>query len=406
MRILIIGSVWVEPKSSAAGSRMLQLIHAFKGKDWDVHFACGASFSENAIDLTSIGVKTHAITLNNSTFNAFAGNLQPDVVVFDRFMTEEQYAWRVAECCPDALRVLNTEDLHCLRHVREEAVKNESDWQEIIKDSDMAKREIAAIFRSDLTLMISSFEMQLLQDMFHVPKSQLHYCPFIIKEPIVKTLDFDECKDFVFIGNFKHKPNADAVMVLKKQIWPVLSKLRPEAKLHIYGAYADQKHLQLSNPVERFLVHGKAESAQDVFVLARVLLAPLRFGAGLKGKLIEAMQYSCPSVTTSIGAEGIGETGNWPGFVVDSMNEFSGSASVLYSNKALWNQSNAKGEKLLKMNFMNENHSVLLIETLISAKNKMKESRRQNFVGSMLLHHSMQSTKFLSRFIEEKNKKK
>ncbi len=405
MRILIIGSVWVEPKSSAAGSRMLQLINAFKGKDWDVHFACGASFSENAIDLTSVGVKTHAITLNSSTFNAFVGDLQPDVVVFDRFMTEEQYAWRVAECCPNALRVLNTEDLHCLRNAREEAVKNESDWQEIIKDSDMAKREVAAIFRSDLSLMISTFEMQLLQDMFHVPNSQLHYCPFILGNLPRNSAEFDSRTDFVFIGNFKHKPNADAVLVLKKQIWPTLRKLQPSAKLHIYGAYAEQKHLQLTNKNESFLVHGKAESVKEVFENARVLLAPLRFGAGLKGKLVEAMQYACPSVTTSIGAEGIGNEEYWPGYVTNNFSDFAEKANELYANKTRWTECSEKSERLLKANFMTENYAETLVKVIVNAKKDLLEQRKQNFVGSMLLHHSMQSTKYLSRFIEEKNKK-
>lgn len=405
MRILIIGSVWVEPNSSAAGSRMLQLIHAYQCKGWDVHFACAAGFSENAVDLSALGVKTQTISLNCSAFNVFVSGLQPDVVVFDRFMTEEQYAWRVAESCPNALRVLNTEDLHCLRYAREQALKEDTNWEDVILESDFTKREVAAIFRSDLCIMISDFEMQLLQDVFHVPNSLLHYCPFMLGEEGQGLPDFDARKDFLFIGNFKHKPNADAVMVLKKEVWPHLRKLQPTAQMHIFGAYPEQKHLQLSNPSEKFLVHGRAESATVAMQSARVLLAPLRFGAGLKGKLVEAMQNACPSVTTSVGAEGIGKPDDWPGFVENEFESFAQQASTLYSNKLLWSNCVTKGNRLINTSFRNKDYATELAQTILEAKKKMASKRKQNFVGQMLMHHSLQSTKYLSRFIEEKNKK-
>jgi glycosyltransferase involved in cell wall biosynthesis len=405
MRILIIGSVWVEPTSSAAGSRMLQLIKSFTKQDWEVHFACGAKESEQAKDLTEFGVKTHAITLNSNSFDVFVKDLQPDVVVFDRYMIEEQYAWRVIEACPNALRILNTEDLHSLRYSREEALKKGHIWEDVILESDFAKREVAAIFRSDLTLMISDFEMELLQNLFHVPKKQLHYCPFILKNEEKKIKGFAARQDFAFIGNFKHKPNADAVMVLKKEVWPILRKLQPQAKLHVYGAYPEQKHMQLTNSKEGFLVHGRAESAQYVFESAKVLLAPLRFGAGLKGKLVEAMQGNCPSITTSIGAEGIAQETEWPGFVENNFADFAKKASELYSNEKLWESSVLKAKGILHNMFYTNDYGKDLIRAIGQAKENLLDLRKQNFIGQMLMHHSMQSTKFLSRYIEEKNKK-
>jgi hypothetical protein len=119
--LLIIGFVYPEPNSSAAGSRMLQLIQAFQDNDYRITLATTCKKSDNAFDLKSIGVTVVEIQLNHSSFDAFIKSLNPSIVLFDRFMTEEQFGWRVAEHCPDALRILDTEDLHCLRKARQKA---------------------------------------------------------------------------------------------------------------------------------------------------------------------------------------------------------------------------------------------------------------------------------------------
>jgi len=121
--VLIIGTVWPEPSSTAAGSRMLQLIQHFQLQKWKVVFASSASFSEFMFDLKLLDVATYPIELNNSAFDDLIQQLNPDFVVFDRFMTEEQYGWRVAENCPKSIRILNTEDLHFLRTVRQDCYK-------------------------------------------------------------------------------------------------------------------------------------------------------------------------------------------------------------------------------------------------------------------------------------------
>ena len=89
--------------------------------------------------------------LNDSGFDAFVKKLDPNIVLFDRFFTEEQFGWRVTEFAPNALRILDTEDLHSLRQVREQLFKNNIPFTvEKWLQSDVTKREIAAIYRSDL----------------------------------------------------------------------------------------------------------------------------------------------------------------------------------------------------------------------------------------------------------------
>jgi O-antigen biosynthesis protein len=110
-KLLIIGFVWPEPKSSAAGSRMMQLIHLFLAEAYDITFASTCSKTDNAFNLETLGITQAEIALNNSSFDTFITELKPDVVLFDRFIIEEQFGWRVAENCPEALRILDTDHL-------------------------------------------------------------------------------------------------------------------------------------------------------------------------------------------------------------------------------------------------------------------------------------------------------
>ena len=99
---------------------MLQLIDLFQAQDVEITFASTAGSSEYSTDLSRMRISVVSIELNSNSFNAFLEQLQPEIVLFDRFVTEEQFGWRVAETCPNALRILDTEDLHFLRKAREE----------------------------------------------------------------------------------------------------------------------------------------------------------------------------------------------------------------------------------------------------------------------------------------------
>ncbi len=403
--MLIIGYVWPEPKSSAAGSRMLQLIRIFKAEGYTITFASSCAKTDNAYPLETLGVSQETIVLNDVSFDDFIKALQPNIVMFDRFMMEEQYGWRVAAHCPNALRVLDTEDLHFLRKARQQAFKANAPIDIYLK-GDLAKREIASIYRSDISLIISTYEMHLLKTDFAVPASLLHYLPFLIKpQPTPKPLPVYEARThFVFIGNFLHAPNYDAVLYLKQTIWPLIKLQLPKAELHIYGAYTPQKALQLHNTKQGFLVKGFAEDVNTVMQQARVCLVPVRFGAGLKGKLVDAMLNGTPFVTTSVGAEGLNNPVNLCGVVANDPEAFAKAAVNLYTDAVFWE------EKYLKMphaitNYLDAKQHVLIFNNLIRETLKHLELKRDNnFIGQLLQHHTLQSTKYLSKWIEEKNK--
>ena len=403
-KILIISSVWVEPNSSAAGSRMLQLIRFFQSEKYAIEYASIASESEFSFDLSSLGVTQHSIQINDSRFDELLLKIMPNLVLFDRFMVEEQFGWRVSNVLPNAIKILDSEDLHSLRHARQVAVKNKTSLDTLNYNSDVAKREIASIFRCDLSLMVSDYEMNLLQTVFQVPSKLLFYLPIWIDHLVKVEPFYENKKNFVFIGNFYHEPNWDSVLVLKNEIWPKLKELLPKEKLNIYGAYPTQKVHQLHNPKERFFIHGRAESAEEVIRSARVLVAPIRFGAGIKGKLLEAMEYGTPSVTTSIGAEAMHADLPWNGFITDDYSDFIQKTVTLYSNQEIWEQAVENGYEIIQQKFLFSIYKSKFLDVLHELQTNLELHRNTNFIGQMLQFHTMRSTEFMSRWIEEKNK--
>ncbi|MEZ9399553.1 glycosyltransferase family 4 protein [Vibrio splendidus] len=406
-KVLAIGYVWPEPNSSAAGSHMMSLLRLFKRQGWSVEFATPAQETEHMIDLSEEGITSQSIQLNCDSFDDYIEEFQPDVVMFDRFMMEEQFGWRVEKVCPNAFKLLDTEDLQFLRNARHEAVKKETELTKAHLYSDLAKREIAAILRCDLSLIISSYEMELLQSEFNIDPKLLHHLPFMVDLNTLpeSTKSFEERKHFMTIGNFRHAPNWDAVLQLQK-VWPKIRKQLPESELHIYGSYPPPKAMALHNPKTGFHIKGWAKDAQEVMEQARVCVAPLRFGAGIKGKLLDAMKLQTPNVTSEIGSEGMLPQGElqWPGAVSDDIDEFVAQAVALYKDEEKWLKAQSQCHSILEAHYEQNQLGDKLIERLITLNSELESHRLDNFFGSMLKHHSMASTKYMSQWIAEKNK--
>ncbi|WP_293790507.1 glycosyltransferase family 4 protein [uncultured Pedobacter sp.] len=404
-KLLIIGLVWPEPASSAAGTRMVQLVDLFLANGYQVTFASAASKSDFSYDFSHTAVLEQEIKLNDESFNTFLKRLNPDIVMFDRFMIEEQYGWRVQQECPRALRILDTEDLHFLRQARQQSTKKQD---AINLFSDTAKREIAAILRCDLSLIISEAEVKLLEEQFKIDDSLLYYLPFLEQEITTHTIQnwipFENRADFVFIGNFLHEPNWHTVQTLKTKVWPVLRKKLPEANLNVYGAYPSQKVFQLENKAERFFIRGRAANAQETIARHKILLAPIQFGAGVKGKFIDAMLTGTPSVTTTIGAEAMKGELPWNGVIEDDLNSFAERAAQLYQHEPEWHAAQQHGIQILNQRYTAAAFAAPFMKKLNELRSALTMHRQNNFIGQILNHHTLQSTKYMSLWIEEKNK--
>ena len=401
--LVIIGKVFPEPNSTAAGSRMIQLTDLFLTQNYQITFLSTATISENSFDLSSKNISFQNIVLNDSSFDELIKNLNPEIVIFDRFTTEEQFGWRVSEQVPNAVKILDTEDLHFLRNAREKAFKQNRNLEHLDLINDVFKREIASILRCDLSLIISEFEMNLLIEKFRIDENILFYLPLFgeVKKP---ETSFSKRKNFISIGNFLHEPNWQTVLQLKK-LWKNIKNQLPEAEIHIYGAYASEKVFQLHNEKEGFIIKGRAESVETVFSQAKVLLAPIPFGAGIKGKLLESMQFGLPNVTSAVGAEAMHGNHDWNGFITDNENEFIEKAVLLYQDENLWQKSQENGYKIVENRFKKELFEPHFIHKIQEISENLESHRNQNFLGQILQHHTLQSTKYLSKWIEEKNKK-
>lgn len=412
-KLLVIGKVWPEPNSSAAGTRILQIMSIFKQKGYSITFSSAAKRSEYSTNLVDLGIFEKEIELNSSTFESFIDILSPDVVLYDRYMTEEQFGWRVTNQLPNAIQLLDTEDLHFLRRARELCLndgKNTiTEFYSYLKNEIMV-RELASMLRCDFSIMISEFEIQLLKDEFNFQQSKLLYLPLLIPdddiETVLATPDFGQRNHFVTIGNFLHKPNWDSVLYLKEVVWPDIRKLLPKAEIHIYGAYPDQKVWNLHNEASGFIIKGRVENIQETLHNYRIMLAPLRFGAGQKGKLLDAKQAGLPSVTTLIGIEGMGIESNWPGIVCSDGKSLIHNAVLLYSDEKMWQVKKSSIYPQLSNSYKFSKFSTDFWVDLDKKFKHFQEIRQKNYLSEMMRYQSNNASKFMGKWIEEKNKKK
>lgn len=401
--VLIIGMVFPEPNTTAAGSRMIQLISEFLKRDYRLFFATTASLSEYSFDLESLGVTCYSILLNDSSFEVFLEKNNPDIVLYDRFVMEEQFGWRVRKKLPHVLEILDTEDFHTLRKTRQLAYSKGVDFTlEMLENEPVCYREIASILRVDFSLMISSYEMSLLRDYFQIPEEKCCYLPFFETQEIPQSVSWETRKDFFTIGNLQHAPNVASVEYVYHKIWKGIKTVLPEVRFLAYGAYSPPRIQQLHQAKKGFEIVGQAPDLISVFQQGKVLLAPLPFGAGIKGKIKDAMRFGVPIITNTVGAESMGEEfQNWAGFIANSPQEMIQKAIELYQDKNLWEEKSKIGQELFQKLYQNPRYFEHFFERIALGKRTSEIS----FYQKLTIYHSSRSLEFMSRWIESKARK-
>ena len=399
--LLYIGTVWAERHASAAGVRAWQLLEGFRESGWTCLVASGAADHPAREELEAAGYATHRMAVNDDAFDVFIAGCAPDIVVFDRFMTEEQFSWRVREQVPEALRVLDLVDLHALRDARKLAHDAGRDPMPVVPDAtdEKVQRELAAMWRSDVSLVISRAEMPIL-DRMGLPGTKRIYCP-LVYEPSGDPADLAMRTHFVFIGNFRHPPNTDAVCDLHERIWPRIRAALPQAELHVYGAYPPRRFMDLSDEASGFMVKGPSRDPVETLLAGyRVSLAPLAFGAGLKGKILDSCRAGTPVITTPVGAEGI-FTLPYPGVAADEAS-FVASAIELYRHEAVWRAHQVSARETLSAF-----SPVLLhqgVERLQDIRSDLQAIRGADHTGQAFWQQTQRSSEYFSRWIMAKNR--
>ena len=277
------------------------------------------------------------------------------------------------------------------------------------------KRELAAIHRADLVLLVSHFEKDLLTRQLGISHSKLEVAPFYYENiPHTTWKSYKAKVGFSMIGHFKHPPNRDAIHWMKRDIWPKIKKLMPSATLDVFGAHPDKSDMLLSDPSSGFRVVGpiKADELTTRLQRARVSLAPIRYGAGIKGKIAENWFSGTPTVTTSIGSEsmttylrqsesgGIAQT--FGGEVADDADSFARASVGLYIDPTRWHRARGAGYEILTHNFNMSINSPLLQDSLWRVVEEREKIRDQNLVGSILWSAGYRYNEMFGRFVQMK----
>ena len=251
--------------------------------------------------------------------------------------------------------------------------------------------------------------MNLLRNIFEIPSSLLQLLRFHYQKPLFSSNpSFNNRKHFCMIGNFKHGPNLDGVLWLYNEIWPIIRAALPGIELHIYGAYPSREVMNLTDQTNGFYIKGPIKDHLKALQKYRVNLAPLRYGAGIKGKITDGWYCGTPVVTTSIGSEGMHDELPWGGYITTiSSNEFAMKSISLYTEQNEWEILQQNGYNILTTLHSFDINSEILVNRMIDLKeNKIELHREKNIIGQLLNYNTANSTKYFSMWIEEKNKNK
>ncbi len=412
IRVLVHCCVWPEPESSAAGLHVLNIVDACRSNGWKVTCSAPGEIREPALRLErERSVRCERALPNRDEYDELLKELAPDIVIFERFISEERFGWRVREGRPEALRVVATSDFASLRRAREVGVERglevvsvsalDFNWEEAA--GEVLHRELASLHRSDLAWVVSPVERDLLVDRLGLAGERVEVFPFAY-EPPAPAAPFEARCHFAMIGNFRHPPNTDSVLWTRREIWPLLRGLLPEAELHVYGAYPPRELMALDDPASGFRVLGPARDAVQTLSRYRVALAPLRYGAGIKGKVADAWRAGTPVVGTPIAFEGMCGLETPGGVSACEPAALSRAAAGLHEDAAAWKASSDAGTCTIRQNF---SAKVVLPAIAADLRGRLlhrEELRSRNRVGAVLWHQTLRSTEYFSRWIALKEK--
>ncbi|PYS43907.1 MAG: glycosyl transferase family 2 [Acidobacteria bacterium] len=259
-----------------------------------------------------------------------------DVVILSRCDFARKHLGDVRVHAPQSRIIFDTVDLHSLRARREAQVSIDPEARE--KAWQKEELEYALIRQADETWVTSSVEQKLLQDKW--PEKSIQLVSNIVDIPGSST-PFELRRDFLFIGDFQHTPNTDAVLFFLQEIYPMVKERLREAKFYIIGAKTPPEVVGLAG--ENVVITGLQRDVRPFFESVRLSVAPLRFGAGVKGKINQSMAWGVPVVATSVAVEGMELTFGEDVLVADEPEEFARALVTLYESPELWNRLSRNG---------------------------------------------------------------
>lgn len=332
-KLVIIDSYLPRFDRESGSHRLYELIKIFKGLDFHLVFIPANGEAEQPYFnlLTRNGIEVVARYAGGRKFkkDIISSSKTANYFWACRPQLNKRYGF-LRNYNPAAKWFYDTVDLHYVRLERE--AKLRSSRKILSKASRYKKLELSLAKTSDVTVCITAVEEQFLKNegiLNTIVVPNIHPCP----ASLAKTA-FDQRRDLLFVGSYDHTPNVDAVLWLCNAIMPIVWELHPTMKLHIVGNNPNKEVLALAS--ERVIVQGFVAHIDSIFNSCRLFVAPLRYGAGMKGKIGQSLSFGLPCITTDIGAEGMDLVHGQSVLIANTAEEFANRIIELYLDENKW----------------------------------------------------------------------
>lgn len=350
-RILLIDATTPTPDRDSGSADTVNLMRILRQQGYHVTFV-----PENLVEcpeytgrLRGIGIECLHLPYVQADLKRVCATLAPsfDVVIVCRQPLIEKLLEPIKAAAPQVPVIFNTIDLHFLREAREAALFGNPDLTP--RAEETRRSELRSIGWADATTVVSRHEVELLAEL--MPQARVRQVPIIRKLPSGPFPGWRERHAVVFIGGFRHPPNQDAARLLIEEIWPRARALGLDADLHIVGP--DAPAFLTDDPANRIKVLGYVPDLAAVFGEARLSIAPIRYGAGLKGKVIDSLLHGVPAIASSAAVEGSGLESGRHLVVADGAERMAEELVSLYRSEQRWGDLAEAGRQ-----FCAENYSV------------------------------------------------
>ncbi len=333
-RILIIDATTPEPDKDSGSVRLTNLMQCCRDMGYNVtFFADNRDYAGNYtrdLQKTGIEVLFHPWLESLHEFFRNRGS-EFDYVFISRHYIATNYVSLLKRYCPTARFIFDTVDLHYLREQRLAELEGSLPLKRTAQQTRRA--EMSVIKAADATLVVSTVEKEVLaQD---APGQKVHILSNIHHVP-GRSNDFADRQDIFFVGGYQHPPNIDAACWFVSEVWPLIHASVPQMRFHLIGSNAPEKVSSLHG--DGVIFHGFVESLQPFLDDCRLAVAPLRYGAGVKGKVNMSMAHGQPVVATPAAAEGMFAEHEQHLLVAGDARAFADEVIRLYQDEALWHR--------------------------------------------------------------------
>jgi GT2 family glycosyltransferase/glycosyltransferase involved in cell wall biosynthesis len=300
-----------------------------------------------------------------------------DAVVLSRCDFARKHIGDVRLHAPQSRVIFDTVDLHFLRTDRQAELTSDPKIRE--RASEKRQLEYDLIDQADETWVVSGVEQKLLREAR--PGKSIEIVPTIVDVPGSKT-PFSLRRDFLFIGGFQHTPNIDAVIFFLEKIHPLVKEHLSDAKFYIIGDKTPPEVVALAT--DNVIVAGLQPDVRPLFESVKLSVAPLRYGAGIKGKINLSMSFGVPVVATSLAVEGIALTDREDILIADEPENFARALIELYESEELWNRLSTNGIKITKAHYSVSAVRKRLNRLLSDKRAKLPQGRRLRTLTSKI----------------------